>query len=250
MGIVRVEEPRGATQVRTDHRWGLGAFVAVEAMFLVSSAFLMALFDPDGADDRMSPVGLVLRLMLPIVLAAALAVAITMIRGNGPVLDLNLRLRRSDLSWGVAIGLPALGLTIMASSLWTRLAGEDAKSSLGSVLSLVRDLNLPIPLAVLIFLHIWLIAPVCEEIIFRGLLWGAMERLRWGRWAAFTLTTAIFAISHLEPDRTALLLFISTPIGLARVVTGGLGASIVTHQINNFLPALGVLLVALGVLVP
>lgn len=250
MNVVRVGPPRGATEARRHHRWGLGAFVAVEAVFLLSSAFLMALFDPADPDGRMSPVGLVLRLTLPIVLAAAVAVGITVFRGNGPVRDLNLRLRRSDLTWGFAIGLPALGLTLLASSLWTRFAGDDANSSLGAVLTLLYDLNLPVSVALLIFLHIWLVAPLCEEIIFRGLLWGAVERLRWGRWAAFTLTTAIFAVSHLEPDRTALLLFISMPIGLARVVTGQVGASIVTHWINNFLPALGVLLVALGVITP
>jgi membrane protease YdiL (CAAX protease family) len=66
----------------------------------------------------------------------------------------------------------------------------------------------------------------------------------------FGLTTVIFAVSHLEPMRTSLLLVIGIPIGLARLFTGRLGASIVTHQINNFLPALAMLLVAFGVLPP
>ena len=60
----------------------------------------------------------------------------------------------------------------------------------------------------------------------------------------------IFAVTHLEPLRTSLLLVIGIPIGLARLFTGRLGASIITHQINNFLPALAVLLVALDVLPP
>jgi membrane protease YdiL (CAAX protease family) len=60
----------------------------------------------------------------------------------------------------------------------------------------------------------------------------------------FGLTTVIFALSHLEPLRTSLLLVIGIPIGLARLLTGRLGASVVAHQVNNFLPALAVLLVS------
>ena len=96
--------------------------------------------------------------------------------------------------------------------------------------------------------HVWLIGPICEEIIFRGLLWGAIQRQEWGRWAAFGLSTAIFAASHLEPIRTTLLLVIAVPIGLARLVTGRLPASIIAHQMNNFLPALAMLLVSVGVM--
>jgi membrane protease YdiL (CAAX protease family) len=99
------------------------------------------------------------------------------------------------------------------------------------------------------FLYTWLLGPICEEIIFRGLCWGAFEP-HWGRWWAFGLSTAIFAASHLEPLRTSLLLVISIPIGLGRLLTGRLPASIVAHQVNNFLPALATLLVALGVMSP
>ena len=31
--------------------------------------------------------------------------------------------------------------------------------------------------AVILFVFVWLIGPVCEELIYRGLLWGALERL-------------------------------------------------------------------------
>jgi len=73
--------------------------------------------------------------------------------------------------------------------------------------------------------------------------WG---KERWGRVAAFVLSTGVFAASHLEPLRTSLLIVISIPIGLARLVTGRLLGSIVAHQVNNFLPALALLLTALG----
>lgn len=108
-----------------------------------------------------------------------------------------------------------------------------------------------VPAAVVMFVYLWLAGPICEEIIYRGLLWGAVERLqwrseRWGRIAAFLLSTAVFAASHLEPLRTTLLLVIAVPIGLARFATGRLAGSVVAHAMNNFLPAVAILLGALG----
>jgi membrane protease YdiL (CAAX protease family) len=103
-------------------------------------------------------------------------------------------------------------------------------------------------MAVAVFLVVWLIAPICEEIVYRGLLWGALERIGANRWWAFGLTTLLFALAHFEFTRTPLLLVVAVPIGLARLYSEGLGASIVAHQVNNFLPAVSLLMLMLGVL--
>jgi membrane protease YdiL (CAAX protease family) len=102
-------------------------------------------------------------------------------------------------------------------------------------------------LAVLVFLDVWLIAPLCEEILYRGLLWGAMERRSWNRWLILVITTVVFAAAHFELLRAPLLIVIGLPMGLARMLSGRLPASIIAHQINNFLPALGLMLLLLGV---
>jgi membrane protease YdiL (CAAX protease family) len=96
---------------------------------------------------------------------------------------------------------------------------------------------------------VWLVAPLCEEVLYRGVLWRAMEYWQWNRWVIFGLTTALFSVAHLELLRTPLLVVISLPIALARMLTGNLLAGIVTHQANNFLPAVGLLLITQG-LVP
>jgi membrane protease YdiL (CAAX protease family) len=75
-----------------------------------------------------------------------------------------------------------------------------------------------------------------------------MEYWRWNRWVIFGLTTALFSVAHLELLRTPLLVVISLPIALARMLTGNLLASIVAHQANNFLPAVGLLLLTQGLL--
>ncbi|REU68947.1 CPBP family intramembrane glutamic endopeptidase, partial [Mycobacterium tuberculosis] len=97
------------------------------------------------------------------------------------------------------------------------------------------------PWALVVFLVVVFVAPLCEEIIYRGLLWGAVDR-RWGRWAALVVTTVVFALAHLEFARAPLLVVVAIPIALARFYSGGLLASIVTHQVTNLLPGIVLLL--------
>jgi hypothetical protein len=186
--------------------------------------------------------------ILPVMIAAVVALLITRIRGNGPRIDLRWSYNKNDFKVGVKFGLIGLVSTTVAALVWTKIVGEHNATSAFS--ALVDGRALPVSAAVVMFLYAWLIGPLCEEIIFRGLLWGALERLQWGRWAVFALSTVVFAVSHLEPLRTSLLIVIGIPIGLARLFTGRLGASIVAHQVNNFLPALTVLLISLGVMTP
>nr|WP_229787508.1 MULTISPECIES: type II CAAX endopeptidase family protein [Actinokineospora] len=231
-----------------DHRWGFGAFLAVYAVFVMSAVVIGVLIGNPrpGAEDSITVI--LVGTIVPTLLATGTALLVTKLRGNGPRADLRWSFRRDDLRAGFKFGVIGLVVTTAAAAVWTRVVGEDnATSSLGS---LVDDQRMPVIAAVTLFLYVWLVGPLCEEIIYRGLLWGALERLHWGRWAVFGLTTVIFAISHLEPLRTSLLLVIGIPIGLARLWTGRLGASIVAHQVNNFLPALAVLLISLGVMTP
>ncbi|MBB1158927.1 MULTISPECIES: CPBP family intramembrane glutamic endopeptidase [Amycolatopsis] len=231
------------------HRWGFGAFLLVEAVLLASAAFIGALAGPT-APGRPLPIGTVLLgTMLPTMIAAGVAVLITVVRGNGPKLDLRLEWRWADVWTGLKFGMLGLVLTSLSAYVWTQLVGSaDATSAISA---LVDDRKMSVPAAAVMFGYLWLLGPICEEIIYRGLLWGAVERLqwrseRWGRVAAFLLSTAVFAASHLEPLRTTLLLVISIPIGLARLSTGRLAGSIVAHAVNNFLPAVAILLGALG----
>lgn len=237
------ESTPAGTRVPT-HRWGFGAFFIAEGVFLLVSVVLAAIFGDVRAGGH--SLALALTLALPPVLAGAVAVMITLVRGNGPARDLGLRWHWPDVTAGFNIGLLGLLATTVATVVWTHWVGlNEANSSVGSLFEGVR---LPPALAVLLFLHVWLVAPLCEELLYRGLLWGAMERLRWSPLTALLLTTAVFAIGHLEPSRTVLLLIIAIPIGVARMITGRLTASVIAHQVNNFLPALGLLLGSLGVL--
>lgn len=233
------------------HQWGFGAFLLVELVLLASAAFISVLLGRPEAGQGIPMRDVLIGTAVPTGIAAAAALLVTVVRGNGPVIDLRLEWRWDDVKVGLRFGALGLVVTTTAVAVWTQVLGEDrAQSAIGA---LVGGREMSVSAALVMFCYVWLIGPLCEEIIYRGLLWGAVERLswgseRWGRVAAFVLSTAVFAASHLEPMRTALLLVIAIPIGLARLVTGRLLGSVVAHQVNNFFPALAILLTALGVL--
>jgi membrane protease YdiL (CAAX protease family) len=125
------------------------------------------------------------------------------------------------------------------------VGAERANSAVGDVFS-GRELG-PVA-AVVTFLAVWLLAPIGEEVLFRGVLWRALEHWGLNRWVVFAVTSLVFSFAHLELLRTPLLLVLSIPIGLARLYTGNLLAGIVAHQVNNFLPAVALLLATTGAL--
>lgn len=237
--------PTSTVESFRTHRWGFGAFALAELLLLLSAVFLSAAVGPIPEDKPIPAIVVVLVTVLPTLIAAGVAVLATVLRGNGPKLDLGLQWSWQDVRVGLKLGFFGLLLTAVAAVVWAKTLGKaDPTSALASV---VGAQPLPVSLAIVMFLYTWLIGPACEELLYRGLLWGAIERLRWSRWAALVLSTAIFAVGHLEPLRTSLLLVIAIPIGWARLVTGRLPASILAHQINNFVPALGILLMSLGI---
>lgn len=235
------QAPRPAPPRRT-HRWGLGAYVLVELVFLGLSLLLGWLLGP----ELISSAGaIVIALTLPTVAAAGLAVVVTVVRGNGPVLDLGLRMGWRDVGVGLACGVAGLVLTIPASILYVTIVGADANSAVGRVFGDVRAG--PVEAAV-VFVVVVLVAPLCEEIVYRGLLWGAVEKLGASRWWAAAITTVVFALAHFELTRTPLLLIVAVPIAVARAVTGRLPAGVLAHQINNLLPGVALVLGLLGLL--
>jgi uncharacterized protein len=221
-------------------RPGLGAFVVVEGVYLVVAFGLAALVRGDGP----TPIDLVIAAVAgPTVLAALLAVAITVVRGRGPRADLAWQWSWRAVGLGLVCGVAGLLATIPASLIWLAVVGQNATSAAGEVFGGLRAGWF---WAVAVFVLVVLVAPLCEEIIFRGLLWGAVEQ-RWGRWVALGVTTVVFAIAHLEWTRAPLLLVIALPIGLARLWGDTLASSVVAHQVTNLLPGIVLMLGVAGV---
>jgi membrane protease YdiL (CAAX protease family) len=236
----------------------LACFVVAEVAFvvvpvLVVLPFLLAHRDPG---TRLFGVALLAALVTPTVVAGLVAVVGATLLGQGDLLErlrsqLSLRWRTSDVGIGLAVGVLGLAVTVPASLVWARWVGESqANSAVGEAF---RNQRLPLGWALTLFFVVWLIAPLCEELVYRGVLWRAMEYWRWNRWLIFVLTTVLFSLAHplfswsySELLRTPLLILISLPVALSRLLTGNLLASIAAHQANNFLPAIGLFLITLS----
>lgn len=228
-----------AEQQPRPQRWGLGAFLLVELVYLGSALLVGSML---GGQGSVAVSTVVLAVAVPTLLAAALAILITTLRGNGPRIDLRLQWSWRSAGVGALFGVGGLLLTLPAAAVWIVIVGEDANSAVGNAFGDVRGTW---GWAVIVFAVVVIVAPVCEEIVYRGLLWGAVDR-HWGRWPALLVTTVVFAVAHLEWTRAPLLLVVALPIGLARLYGGNLAASIVAHQVTNLLPGLVLMLSVAG----
>ncbi|WP_295133580.1 type II CAAX endopeptidase family protein [uncultured Reyranella sp.] len=77
-----------------------------------------------------------------------------------------------------------------------------------------------------------LLAPITEELVFRGLLYGWLAG-RWSNLVAFVLSSLAFAAAHTEPLHILLVLPLGFWFGWLRWRTGSLIPTIVAHIINN-----------------
>jgi uncharacterized protein len=77
-----------------------------------------------------------------------------------------------------------------------------------------------------------ILAPVAEETVFRGLLYGWVAG-RWGSIAAWLVSSLLFAAAHVEPAHAILVLPLGLWFGWLRRRTGSLWPSLVAHMANN-----------------
>ena len=77
------------------------------------------------------------------------------------------------------------------------------------------------------------VAPIAEEIVFRGMVQQAARRAI-GRWFSVVFTAVVFAVWHGQLWNVAALTLVGLFLGLAFEATGSLLASIAAHSTYNF----------------
>jgi membrane protease YdiL (CAAX protease family) len=87
-----------------------------------------------------------------------------------------------------------------------------------------------------------ILAPLVEETVFRGLLYGWIAG-RWGTIAAWIVSSILFAAAHVELAHAVLVFPLGLWFGWLRRRTDSLWPSIVAHMINN-----GIAVLAAGLL--
>ncbi|MCW4353951.1 CPBP family intramembrane metalloprotease [Hoyosella sp. YIM 151337] len=235
-----------AVRRQPGQRWGMGAFALVLAINFFGFAAAAVL-----VEDTASPL-LVPAIILPTLLAATAAFAISWLRGNGPVIDFGLPATMRELLRQAGVGLACGSAAVIGGIILALILFQMIDEIPDSVLEEAAGLSLNARIALAMW--VWIGAPFAEEIIFRGMLWGALERYRFFRqrgrvvrylstnWAILGITTVVFALVHAEFWRLPILLFAGSMFGLARLYTGSAFSATVAHVVNNTLPALGVLL--------
>jgi len=162
--------------------------------------------------------------------------------GNGPVIDLGLRLRGTDWKWGGLGGLAALATAIAVGGITVLIFGEFS-SAAGDLVTELRAYGPVVVVVMAIFLVVG--APIVEELAFRGMLFAALTKRGVRPEWVIVITAALFSLFHLEPVRIPLLFALGLVFGYLRWKTRSLGAPIVAHALNNLPGAVG-LLVGVG----
>lgn len=222
--------------------WGLGDFWITLALYLFF-AFLAAaivLVMPDRPDPRAWAV--VASLVIPWIGLAGWPLLCTKMKGLGPVRELRLTARPRDLVTGVLAGLVGLALASVVAVVLEKLITSPLSSAVGDIAESIKGAS-PGPLILLALLSAFG-APVVEEIAFRGLMFGALEKRGMAQTWTILITGLVFALFHFEPVRLPVLLVIGLVLGWVRARTGSTLASMAAHMANNLPGAIALLALA------
>lgn len=159
-------------------------------------------------------------------------------RGDGMRRDYAFAFRWYDLFAGVAGGFAAMGVMLLGTLAVAKLFGVTPESSVGTTVLDSKQTGVPLYALLVV---IAFVGPVVEELHFRGMWWRAIAN-RFGPVAALLVTSAIFAVIHLEPVRLLGLLLGGLVLGGMRLTFGRLGPGIVAHMTLNTVSAVSLLL--------
>lgn len=219
-------------------RWGIpDAALAIVGSFVLAVLAAVGLALVPGVPSGLA---LLVGLLVPWLALAGWPIVATRWRGNGPIVDLGIRLRRTDLLWGLGGGLAALALGLVAGLITQALVGE-FDSAAGDAAQELVDSGQRAWLVVFALL-VAAGAPVVEELAFRGLLFAALAKRGIGPVLNVVITTAAFAVFHVEPTRIGVLVVIGAVLAVVRWRSRSVGAAMVAHAVNNLPGAIGLLL--------
>ena len=240
-------------------RWGLGDAFASFGVFVVTSIVLvgiMALVAPDAALN--SP-WLPLLVAGPQIAQGAFVWWIARCKGTGIDRDYGMAVRKID--WLIGPVLVVGGFLAVAGvvAAMNELGAETPTASVAELLEDAADEGLDdsaegsnglLDDADTSGLTIWIVVvavfaatavPVIEELVYRGLWWSALLKRGMSEWWVLLITSAAFAAAHFEPSRFPVLFTLGIALGMGRLLTGRIGASIITHALINGLGMIALL---------
>ncbi len=130
---------------------------------------------------------------------------------------------------GVAIAIILCCLLFNAAYTTYLMPDVEMQAQMRAMLAAIPE---TLPNQILLFVTIAVLAPIAEEILFRGLLQTSLGRyLPW--WAAIIISAILFGAVHGQPEALLPLAMLGAGFGLIYHLTGSLRTCIILHVINN-----------------
>jgi len=216
---------------QVDVRWGMGdAVLGIVASIVLSNLGVVVALGVTGNEtlDDLSIVALAL-LNIPLWLGLLGAVRNASRRkGLGSLRDdFGFAMRPADVPVGLAAGFALQLVTIAVTYPVYRLLGIDT-DQVGKTAENLADRAVSAPQVAVLVVMVVLIAPVVEELFYRGLVLRSMER-RWGTAVAVGASSLLFASLHFQWFDLLPLTLAGLAFALMRVRSGRLGPAIWTH---------------------
>lgn len=98
----------------------------------------------------------------------------------------------------------------------------------------VEDVRPSLLVYILFFINICILAPIYEEMLFRGILLRRFT-LRWSPQKSIIVSSIIFGIIHLNPINAVFAFALGCVLGYAYLKTKNIVIPILLHSFNNFL---------------
>ncbi len=214
-----------------DSIWGLiGGFLLV----VIVPPLLVLPFDPHiGNPDKASDAGiLATQALFDIFL---MAVAIGMASGWRFSLRQALgrlgvrRFEPSAIGWTFAV----LGIYYAGAIAFSAIVVQPKQEDIGKELGVC---NPGVGIAIVAILAVVVLAPIAEELFFRGFFFAGL-RSRWSLWPSALLSGAIFGLVHAPTGPTAAIPLAGLGVGLAWLYnkTGSIWPCMLAHFLNNAL---------------
>ena len=85
---------------------------------------------------------------------------------------------------------------------------------------------------VLAFISLVIVAPFAEEVLFRGYLFGKLQKYT-SVWLSILITSLLFAVVHFQWNVGIDVFVLSIVLCLLRIVSGSLWPAILLHMVKN-----------------
>jgi uncharacterized protein len=214
-------------------------FVGGLVLVVLASVLLFLLeADPTDVGGLSSPLlfGVAAGLYLLVILAVYL---FAVRRANGSWTALGVR--GFDWRWWLALApiffVQLAGMAVINTLIVPLFTGAEFENP--QIEAITGGLSLSPRDLLLLLLLIAVVAPVAEELFFRGMLYPVLRR-RWGAGWAVVLNAALFALVHFIPLLLPGLFYIGLVLAWVRERSGSVIPCIVLHAIQNGLVVIGI----------